>query len=270
MSALARWDAFLAQIEERHKQVIAEAEVAARAEIAKLDDGGDHIPLVNQLSAVDARLRELETKIIDTWHEKVEDAIFADGHSAEVRDAQFERGDELKYRLDEAREELPIRMLSSLARHRHQRAKAAHGPVPCAYCGAPLDAPFSFRALELPCGACKGRITLWQPPELMLSVAAIGTHPISQEAAIKEWRAMRAAERAMKAHRSPTPLAALKDYEKAQIAYWRVYLKARAWFEPILARDPRMEIEKRMEQWYVYSADNEKAWVEAGRPREQI
>jgi hypothetical protein len=270
MSALARWDGFLAQIEGRHKDVIAEAEAAARAAIAELAAGGDHLPLAHQLSAIDARLRDLETKIADTWHAKVEDAIFADGHSPEVRDQQFQRGDDLKDRLDEAREELPIRVLAELARQRHQRARAAHGPVPCAHCGAPLDAPFSFRALELPCGACKGRITLWQPPELMLSVGAIGTHPISQEAAQKEWRAMRAAERAKNAHRSPTPLAALKAYEQAQIAYWRVYLKARAWFEPELARDPKMEIEKRMEQWYVYSAEHEQRWVEAGRPREPL
>lgn len=270
MSALARWDAFLAQIEGRHKEVIAEAEAAGRAAIAELAAGGDHLPLAHQLAAVDARLQDLERKIIDTWHEKVDDAITGEGHATAVRDEAFRKGDDLKDRLDEAREELPIRVLAELARQRHQRARAAHGPVPCAHCGAPLDAPFSFRALELSCGACRGRITLWQPPELMLSVGAIGTHPISQEAAQKEWRAMRAAERAKNAHRSPTPLSALKDYEKAQIAYWRVYLKARAWFEPELARDPRMEIEKRMEQWYVYSAENERAWVDAGRPREKI
>jgi hypothetical protein len=222
MSALARWDAFLAQIAGRHRDVIVEAEATTRAAIAAISGGGDHLPISHQLSAIDARLRDLETKLVDTWHEKVEDAIFADGHGVDVRDAAWKKGDDLKHQLDEAREELPIRMLAELARSR-----------------ADLT-------------------------------AVVGAHPISQEAAFPEWRAMRAAERAMHAHRSPTPLHALKTYERAQIAYWRAYLHVRARYEPILARDPRMELQKRMEQWYVYSADNEREWVAAGRPREPI
>ena len=58
MSALARWDAFLAQIEGRHRDVIAEAEASARAAIATLAAGGDYLPLSHQLSAIDARLRD--------------------------------------------------------------------------------------------------------------------------------------------------------------------------------------------------------------------
>jgi hypothetical protein len=101
----------------------------------------------------------------------------------------------------------------------------------------------------------------------MRSAGAIGTHPISQEAAVVEWRAMVAADRRAKAARSPCPLPLLKAYEAAQLAYWRRYLATRAWFEPELGRDPEMEVRKRMEQWYVYSAEQEQAWVAAGRPR---
>lgn len=269
MSALVRWDGFLAQIEGRHRDVLAEAEGAARAAIAELAGGGDYQPMSQQLTAVDARLMELERKIIDTWDEKVDDAICAEGGGGGPRDAARAKGVELQRQLEQAREEFPIRMLAELARQRHVRARAAHGPVPCQQCGAPLEAPFSFRALELPCAACRA-VTLWQPPDLMLSVGAIGSHPISQEAAIGEWRAMKAAERAMHAVRPPVPIELMKAYERSQIAYWRVYLKSRAWFEPELARDPAMEIRKRMEQWYVFTADNDAVWVAAGRPREPI
>ena len=50
---------------------------------------------------------------------------------------------------------------------------------------------------------------------------AVSAHVLAQEAATGEWRAMRAAMRALNAYRPPAPLAAVKAYERAQIAYWR-------------------------------------------------
>jgi hypothetical protein len=101
----------------------------------------------------------------------------------------------------------------------------------------------------------------------MRSAGAIGTHPISQEAASVEWRAMLLADRRAKGVRSPCPLPLLQAYEAAQIAYWRRYLATRAWFEPELGRDPEMEVRKRGGRGYVTSAEHEEAWRAAGRPR---
>lgn len=227
MSALARWDAFLAQIEGRHAAVRRDAEAAAHAFIAGVAAGGDHLPLSHQLMAVRSRLQELETMIADTWHAKVEDAIFSEGHGVAVRDAQFAKGEALRHALDDAREELEPRIFAELARQRHARG-------------------------------------------LGETVAALASHAVAQEAAVVEWRAMRAAERALHAIRPPRPLAPIRAYEQAQITYWRRYLAVRAQFEPILARDPALEIRSRMEQWYVSSAEYEEAWVAAGRPRTPI
>lgn len=248
MSSLARWDAFLAQIEGRHREVRTEAFASALHEVSQLAAGGDYLPLSHQLSAVDNRLQDLERKIIDTWHEKVDDAICGEGHGENVRTAARDKGLALQHALDDEREQLPIRILADLARQRYKNAVAQHRPPPCGACGAPLDAPVSFRALELRCRC--GAATVWQPPELMVSVAGIGAHPMSQEAATREWLAMRGAERALNAIRPPLPLAPVKAVEKAQIAYWRVYLKARAWFEPELARDPDLEVRRRMKHFY--------------------
>lgn len=234
MSALARWDAFLAQIEERHRQVRTEAEAAGRAFIASVAGGGDHLPLSHQLGAVRHRLLELETKIADTWHAKVDDAIAGEGHGEAVRDAARTKGEALAHALDDAREELEIRLMADLGRARHAAATATGDAA------------------------------------LLATAIAIATHAVAQESATAEWRTMRAAERALHRHRPPAPLSALQAYEAAQIAYWRTYLAARAWFEPILARDPAMEIRRRMEQWYVYSAEHEPAWLAAGRPRAPI
>jgi len=258
MSALRRWDAFLAQIEGRHREVRTEAFAAALHSVSGLAAGGDHLPLSHQLSAVDNRLHDLERKIIDTWHEKVDDAICAEGHGERVRDAARDKGLALQHALDDERQELSIRVMADLARQRYKNAVAQHRPPACSGCRAPLATPVSFRALELRCRC--GVVTVWQPSELMVSVAGIGTHPMSQEAATVEWRAMRAAERALETLRPPHALAAVKTYEKAQIAYWRAYLKARAWFEPELARDPAMEIRRRMQPWYESHAELAPMW----------
>lgn len=248
MSALARWDTFLAQIEGRHREVRTEAFAAALHAVSELAAGGDYAPLSLQLAAIDKRLHELEKKIVDTWHEKVDGALAREGHSAAVRDAAREQGVALHDALDDEREDLSIRVMADLARQRYKRAVAQHRPPACGGCGRALDVPVSPRALELRCRC--GAVTVWQPPALMLSVAAIGAHPMSHEAAAREWREMRAAERALAALPPPPPLAAVKAYERAQIAYWRAYLEARAWFEPELARDPAGEIRRRMQPFY--------------------
>jgi hypothetical protein len=73
----------------------------------------------------------------------------------------------------------------------------------------------------------------------------------------------------MHAVRSPTPLALLKGYERAQIAYWRRYIGAKAVLEPEVRDIPR-EVQGRLDFWYRMHAEHEPAWVAAGRPCEQI
>jgi hypothetical protein len=269
MSALARWDAFLAQIEQRHGEVIVAAEVAARAFIASVASGGDVIPLSHQLMAVEARLQALESNIIDTWHAKVDDAILEEGHGVAARDAAYARGEALKDRLYDAREELSPRLHAELARLRFDHALASTRDIYCRFCGAAGPRPLSFRALELRCATCQAS-TVFDPGELMRSVAAVGTHALAQVAANAEWRAMRIADRRARRIRPPVPLAAIVASEQSQIAYWRRYLAARATFEPELARDPSLEIRSRMEQWYVSHAEYEEEWVRAGRPRTPV
>ncbi|MEZ4363252.1 MAG: hypothetical protein R3B48_23960 [Kofleriaceae bacterium] len=266
MSALARWDAFLAQIKGRHEQVRAEALAAERAFIASIAAGGDYLPMSHRLGAIKHRLQELESKIMDTWHAQVDDAILDEGNPVEARDAACHKGIALGHELEDARDAVEITLLAELARARYQVAAAALPPLACAACGAHHQAPHTFRLVDLACPSC-GAAVRYDPGDLMKSAGAIGTHPVSHEAAGQEAAAMRAADRACRGARSPCPLALLKASEAAQIAYWRRYLASRAWFEPELARDPELEVRKRMEQWYQFTADQEEAWVAAGRPR---
>lgn len=260
MSAIARWDAFLAQIAARHRDVIAEAELAARDVIAAITTGGDPTPLSHQMMGVASRLQELESRITDTWHEKVDDLI-----PIPDRAREYAKGQTLKRMLEDHRDELEPRIFAELARRRFAHVTATLEPVACS-CGTHYTAPPSFRITELRCVVC-GALLVYEPSELMKSVSAIGTHALAQEAATVEWRAMRAAENQLKDERPPHSLEAIILCERTQIEYWRVYLTARAQLEPELGRDLAMEIRSRMEQWYVAFAEYEQAWVAAGRPR---
>jgi len=268
MTAIVRWDRFLARIAERHGVMRAGTEAAARTFIAGLAPDGDYQPLSQQLTAVGHRLQELEGAITSTWHAKVDAAILADGHGGVQRDWQFTKGLALLHALEDAREELEPRIFAELARDRFARALRSHRSTACAACGAMLAINTGVRAVEVSCHC--GARNLVPANALVRTVAAIGTHAIAQEAVVLEWRVMRAAERAVHALAPPRPLAPLKAYERAQLAYWFSYLAVRARFEPELARDPAAEVRARMESWYTSVAEHEQAWVTAGRPRERI
>ena len=203
-TAIERWNGLLAQIKARHDQVRAEAEAEGRRFIASVAGGGDYLPLSHQLGAVKHRLHDLEKKIMDTWHAQVDDAILGEGNPVAVRDAACAKGIAIGHALEDARDELEIGLMAELARARDAAAQAALRPIVCGGCGATYQPPHAFRMIEMVC-AC-GATVRYDPDELMRSAGAIGTHPISQQAAVAEWRAMVAADRARRAARSPAPL----------------------------------------------------------------
>src|SRR5205814_1590414 len=110
MSAVARWDAFLAQIANRHHVVIREAEGVAQAYIE--DIHADVAPLSNALMAVRSRLQDLESKIVGTWHAKVDQVVVDEGGD---REREFAKGIALQRALDDRREELEPRIFAAIA-----------------------------------------------------------------------------------------------------------------------------------------------------------
>ncbi|MBP6631274.1 MAG: hypothetical protein KBG28_10380 [Kofleriaceae bacterium] len=269
MSAVARWDGFLAQIETRHREVRAEAEAEGRAFLTGVAGGGDYLPWAHKWSSVEARLMELETKIEDTWHAKVDDAIVAEGVGEAARTAAFNKGRAQRHGLEDARNELEWSLMADFTRQRYAIAAANRPPAQCHKCGAGLAVPHGFITVDLPCGGC-GATTRYEPGELMRSVGAVGSHAVPQMSAIAQWRHMQATDRALNAMRPPVSLDLIKAHEKAQLAYWQAYFTARTWFEPVLGNDLRGAIASRMDPWYQGHAEFHPAWVSAGRPREPL
>lgn len=267
MGASDRWQAFMTQIEGRHRGVRDEAWSSAQPIIAGISDG-DAAPLSRAWSAAESRLQELERMIIDTWHAKVDNAFAEENVDQETRMEAFGRGDALKFTLENEREKLQQRIYAELSRQLFARALGDRRDKFCSACGAALALPVCFRAVELRCGC--GQATLFEPGAVMRAVEATGIHALSQNEAFGEWLAMREAERRARLMRPPVSLQLLKAYERAQIAYWRRYFAARALMEPEVARDQAGFVRSRMDQWYRYSAMHEEEWKRAGDPRETI
>jgi hypothetical protein len=267
MNASARWDAFLNQIAGRHRQVAEEAATAALDALAAA--GFDPTPIASAWISVDNRLIELETRIDETWNDKVEAAFEAEGASSAVTAAERNKGVQLRDTLEIAREQLHHHVFAEAAHRIHAKALEARRDRSCAKCGTPLDIPISYRALNLKCRSCPA-LTSFEPGDDMRRVAAFGAHALASQIAWQHWLAMRQADHAIRRHRGPATIQLLKDYERAQIAYWMVYVRARATFEPEMGRDLGFEVRSRMEGWYRMSAEHEQAWVAAGRPREVI
>jgi hypothetical protein len=263
MSARDRWDAFLNQIESRHAELVREAFEGAKEALP--DIGFDTSPVGVALGAVRSRLLDLESRIDDTWNEKVDDAFGAEGVGHEERAWARERGAALKRRLERERERLEPHAFAHAAHAIHRRTLAHRSDVVCANCGAPLSPPVTYRAIEVRCRTCSA-VGLFQPSPLMRQVEAIGSHAIAWVASEAEWLAMLDTQDRVRAARSPCPLALLQAYEEAQIVYWRKYFHAKAQMIPEIAADVEANVRSRLQHWYMYSADHEQEWVRAGRP----
>lgn len=261
-----RWAAFLGQIRERHRALLDQAEAAVRDALPACNY--DPVPLGTAWSAVTYRLQELEKRIMDTWGDQVEAVFDAEDAPMSVQDAERQKGEDLAFQLENDRWLCEARVFANAARQLYAASVATQKEHACPGCGAPLEVPITYRAVNLRCAHCGG-LSSFEPGVMARNVVAFGSHQLAAEAAANEFLGMRQAERQLHAAQPPIPLALLKAYERAQIAYWQRFIGARAVLEPEL-RDLGHEVRSRMEQWYTMHAEFEPSWVAAGRPRERI
>ncbi len=264
-AAAARWDAFLTQIRERHAAICEEALEGSKAALAQA--GFDTTPISHAWMAVTDRLKELERRVIDTWNDKVEGVFEAEGVDRATQMAERRRGEDLAFNLENQREVAELGTWAHAAREMHARAVTTQTERNCVHCGSPLAIPITYRALNVTCGHCRSIVT-FEPGTTARMAIAMGSHAMAWESAHPHWLAMRNAERRIRDTRSPTPLALLKAYERAQLDYWFQYIGARANFEPEL-HDVAFEVRSRMQFWWT-QMDTEEEWRRAGSPREKV
>lgn len=261
-----RWDAFLKNITDRFQQIMQESRAGCAQLLA--DSDFDPLPMSNAWSAMERRAKDLGLKIEETWSGQVEPKFEEAGAPRPLMDQQRAKGDALRdwmeLEVERVRIEIFVNAYQAIAR-RDAEEKASQGAVGCTQCGAPLQAPPTFRALNVTCSHCR-TVNTYEPGMRVRMGEASCLHALCQAAAWNQYVAMTQAELGYKRAR-PTTLPHIQAWEAAQIAYHRAYLTKRLEFMPDQAPAFDKDLRGRMEHFYVYTVQNEPAWIQAGRPR---
>ncbi len=260
---IARWDKFLASIETRLQEVLAEARQGCPMLLHESDL--DPTAMSNAWTAMELRAKGLASKVADTWNDKVEPAFENADAPPHVLHAQREKGDALQSRIELEVERTRIQIFASAAREVWQRAmEEAPRTLACTQCAGEIPAPQSLVAVNITCTYCRS-VNTFEPGMRVRMIEHFCAHPLSEEASWDAWMAMREAEARFHAVRDPK-LDDFKAYEAAQIAYWRRYLEARAGMLPHLAPALEADLRGKLQHWYA-RVHHDKAWADAGRPK---
>lgn len=256
---IERWSGFLAKIEGRFQELMHEATIGC----AQLFEARDHDPVAmgNAWSAIEVRVKDLRSKISDTWHAQVDDALDQAPPGVRVR----ERGEALEHRIDVGLEATRLRIFADAARKLWVRAlEDRPRALQCTQCAAALPMPETIRAVNVTCGYCHTLVT-WEPGTRLRMIEHFAVPILCDEAAWTCWLARREAERNRRGPRGDD-FANLRGHEQAEIAYHRAWLEARARMLPEHAAQLEADLRGKMAAFY-QMLDRERAWIEAGRPR---
>lgn len=261
----ARWDAFLSQVRERFLDIVREAREGCPALLEQADF--DPIPMSNAWGAIEMRAKLLESKIADTWSGQVEATFEAAGAPPDAVAWERTKGVLLRDWLEIERERARIAIFADAGQKLFERAKAEHErPFSCTRCGAPLNVPFTFRALNVTCPHCT-TVNGFEPGTRM-RMGEVYVHPLCEEAAFEPWLAMHRAEKTWRRSRDPN-IDILKVWERAQIAFFRAYLRRRGELLPDTTSAFDADLRGKLRPFYE-QMERESAWIRAGRPREAL
>lgn len=256
----AKWDGFLAKIKERFDQIMQESLVGC-AQV--YDQTQDYLPMNNAWTGMKSRGMQLQDKIQDTWDEQVEDAYENAGANSRQEDAARAKGEAMKDYIEVETERVEIAIFCNAARKMHAAA-VANQPTPhCTQCSAPLQVPFTTRAVNVNCPSC-GAINTLEPGTDAIMVNSF-SHYIAREAAWQEWVTMHRAEEAWRDARTAS-IQIIQAWEDAQIKYWTKYLQMEAQVRPEVADKFDKHLASKLHHFYI-SMQHEKAWINAGKPR---
>lgn len=260
---VARWDKFLAGIHERFGAVLSEAQAGCAQLLA--DNDYDTNAFGIAWSAMEARAKQLDSKLWNSWEDKVSPMFDALDLEAAVEDRERHKAETLSGRMEVELEQMRVRVFADAARAVWQRAVAQAPPqLSCSGCGAPMAVPQALSAVNLTCPHCSAVVT-YEPGMRLRAIEHFCVHPLCEELSWQQWLAQHEAERALNDSRNET-IALLQAYEHAQLQYWRTYLTHRVQLLPARAADFDKDLRGRMAAWYD-RVHHSAAWIKAGRPR---
>jgi len=220
-----RWQGFLSKIDERKKEILAEAEEGLAELIGAYPE--DPMPLGNALQGLRFRFEELKKKVDDTWEQAVE-PMFEEAGGGGFLDAGLDSKQDFLLGIDEAWAAFEARMNGVFYKRLRPRAEALLGkPVECMYCRAALDIPVPHESVSLTCPYCHAVNQIM--PETAVAIFFAGApDAIAAEAAmplryeIERFR-IEVDRRRRASGWANEPVESLDRWEAMERAYWARY-----------------------------------------------
>jgi len=228
---VAKWDGFLAKVEQRLQEVHAEAEAGMDQLIAMHTT--DYGPIGAGFTALQTRYHGLGTKVSDAW-EKIEEQLEEindqkESRKSEELDAYYELEDQQRAKYDALYEKVDLqyqylavkksadwaRQLYPLAQAEIQTEKA------CTQCGAPFQQTVYHQAVNLTCPHC-GSVNSCNPGMATAMYFGSGVHNLAEEQCWAEKMAELKADKALSDWRHPTQFDFQTRLDAAQ-AFWDKY-----------------------------------------------
>jgi len=226
-----RFAGFLAKIDERQKEIYAEAADGVREIIDAYPE--DPMPLGNALQGLRFRLAELRTKVEDTWSKQIEDKFRA-ADTGGFWDRGLDHKTDFLQSLEEAWNVFEVKMNGEFYRKLKPRAEALmQKEVPCVGCGGSLPMPVRHVSVSVKCPFCNA-VNQVLPEGAIAMFYVGGPLALAQEAALSLRHAVeRFRIQAYRARRSPNgwrnePIESFDRWEAMERAYWQTYIDTAA------------------------------------------
>jgi hypothetical protein len=258
-----RWQGFLSKIDERKREILAEAEEGLGELVGAYPE--DPMPLGNALSGLRFRFEELKKRVDDTWEQQVEPQ-FSEQSEGGFLDAGHDSKQDFLLGVDECWHAFEARMNGEFYRRLRPRADALLGkPVECMYCRAALDIPVPHESVSLTCPFCHAvnqilpetavAIYFSGAPDAAATEAAL---PVRYE--IERYRIE--VDRKRRASRwANEPVESLDKWEAMERAYWEKYAAVKG---EAASLPPDAElVASRMEFFRKFTLMTNQAWRKA-------
>lgn len=232
---LTRWRSFVQKLTERYQQILAESDAGFTGLLQ--DPNLDPITFGNAMGAIEIRVKELRTKLGDTYAQNVV------GHLSAMKPAeQLMR--QTEDWLEEHFEHWRVGWNGRLVRSIWTRAQPLmYRKVGCSKCGAELTGRTVFHQAEsVGCTHC-GAVNSVTPDTLVYTYFAMAPDMIADEQTLKSKLGL---DRARRAGASRGQMIELSRQ------HWRAFVAARAQIAPMSAEEQERFVASRVrfeEQW---------------------
>lgn len=258
-----RFEGFLGKIDERLKEVMAEAENGLGVLFAQHPT--DPMPIGNAMSGLDFRVKDLVKKIGETWDAQIGPKFEA--FDGKFLDAGLDRKRDFELQLEEKWDQFKAQAMSAYYRAMWPLVQAAmQKPVPCNRCGAELALPVRHESLSHTCAHCGSVNQVLVDPAVSYWFGGGAAHVFAEEAAlplryaVERFRIQVDRDRRGKNWAAET-IEQLREWERLELAYWNRYAEVKA---QVLGKPLDQEfVESRMSQFRKWSLETNQVWKRA-------